>query len=153
MESPYRSGSIIESPVGLIIVRLGTRSNAMTVSFFSELAHHPTSLWVSIAQSSYTHSVIERSGQFSLAVLSAKQKAIAYLCGTVSGRERDKCSGLRLYTSRQGFLFLDGALASSACRVRETRRIGDHTIFLADIVEADLDTQQPLLRHLMLSDL
>ena len=153
VESPYISGSVIESPVGLILVGLDSRTNAMTMSYFSELAHHPTSLWVSIAQSSYTHSLIEESGQFSLVVLSIKQKEIARICGTVSGRNQDKCAMLSLYRSRQNFLFLEGAICSTGCRLRDKRSVGDHTLFFADIVEGDLDTCQSGMSHLMLSDM
>ncbi|MFQ5850244.1 MAG: flavin reductase family protein [Candidatus Binatia bacterium] len=153
MESPYISGSVIDSVVGLIVVEVDKRLNAMTVSSFSELAHHPTSLWVSIAQSSYTHSLIEKSCQFSLVVLSAKQKDIAIACGTVSGRDQEKCARLRLYRSPQGFLFLDGAIATTACRVRDKLKVGNHTVFLANILEGDLDTRQSRRGHLMLSDL
>ena len=153
MESRYISGSVLESPVGMIVVEPGRHWNAMTASFFSELADHPASLWVSIAQSSYTQSLIEESAKFSLVVLSVRQKDIAWVCGTISGRDQDKCAKLRLYRSQQNFLFLDGAITSTGCRVKDKQKVGDHTLFLADIVEGDLDTRQSGLRHLILSDL
>jgi flavin reductase (DIM6/NTAB) family NADH-FMN oxidoreductase RutF len=153
MESPYISGSIIESPVGLVLVRMGDRSNAMTVSCFSEAAHHPTTLWVSIQQATYTHSLLEKSGRFSLILLSNKQKDIAVACGSVSGRFRDKCADLNLYTTPSGFLFMKDVLASTACQVREAHSIGDHTLFLAEILEGEVDSRRSHLPHLLLSDL
>jgi len=53
--SIYITGSVIESAVGLVIVKTGERRNAMTVSMFSEVAHHPTALWVAIATGTLTH--------------------------------------------------------------------------------------------------
>lgn len=153
MISPYITDSLIESAVGLIVVAAGQRRNAMTLSFFSEVAHHPTTLWVSVAQTAYTHSLIEEAGQFSLIVLNQTQKKIALACGTISGRDRDKCAALNLYRNPEGFLFLDQALASTACRVRHSVPIGEHTLFVADILEAELDSRTGHLRQLLLSDL
>ena len=151
--SPYITGSVIESAVGLLLVETGSRRNAMTISCFSEAAHHPSTLWISVAKSAYSNSLILETGNFSLAILNQKQKEIAMHCGTVSGREHDKCASLDLYHSHDGFLFLRRALASTACSVRQSIEIDDHTLFVADILSSDLDSRSAHLRQLLLSDL
>lgn len=153
LTSPYITESIIESAVGLVLVKTPNRSNVMTVSFFSEVAHHPTALWVSISQQTYTHSLLEDTGKFTLAVLNQSQKEIALNCGSVSGRDQDKCASLDLYDSPSGFLFLHGSLASTGCSVRRIEQVGDHSLFVADIIESHLDSRKAHLRHLLLSDL
>jgi len=153
MTSIYTSQSVIESAVGLVLVQAGEQRNAMTVSFFSEVAHHPTALWVAISPHTLSHSMIEKAGRFSLAVLTQKQAHLAELCGTTSGRETDKCARLDLHASPSGFLFLAGALASTGCVVRHSEPIGDHTIFVANIIEAELDSATLDQRQLLLSDL
>lgn len=153
MTSAYINDSVVEGAVGLVLVKAGDRSNAMTVSFFSEVAHHPTSLWVSVAKSSFTHTLLEETGRFSLAVLNQTQGALALGCGMVSGRDRDKCSTLDLYLTPDGFLFLRGALASTSCAIRQSEDVGDHTLFIADILDSHLDSRKAHLRHLLLSDL
>lgn len=153
MNSPYIGGAVIDGPVGLIVSEARGRRNAMAVSWFSEAAHHPASLWVSIARTAYTHELIEAGGAFSLIVLHRKQKGIARRCGEVSGREADKCAGLALYRSHEGFLFLAEALASVACRVRSSRSLGDHTLFVADIVGGEVETRRAGRRHLLTTDL
>ena len=125
----------------------------MTVSFFSEVAHHPTSLWVSIAKSSYTHELIEETGRFSLAVLNQTQGKLALACGSASGRDQDKCAALSLYPGPEGYLFLNEALASTACSVSQAVSIGDHTLFLADILHSEMESRKSHLRQLLLSDL
>lgn len=124
----------------------------MTISFFSEAAHHPASLWVSIHQTSYTHALLAETGRFGLAVLHQGQGALALGCGTVSGRDCDKGSALAVYRSPAGFPFLRDVLASTACRVRQTTPLGDYTLFIADIVEADVDSRT-YRRHLLGRDL
>jgi flavin reductase (DIM6/NTAB) family NADH-FMN oxidoreductase RutF len=151
--SPYITNSVIESAVGLVLIKAGEISNAMTVSLFSEVAHHPTALWVSIHRDSYTHSLLREKPEFSLAVLNQTQKQVALACGTVSGRDQNKCLALDLYLNSSGFLFLQGALASTSCRVRQSVDLDDHTLFVADIIEAELESRTSHLRHLLLSDL
>lgn len=153
MTSPYLNSALVDSIVGLVLVKAGERSNAMTVSFFSEVAHHPTSLWVSIAKTSYTHGLIEETGKFSLAVLNQTQQEIALACGSASGRDQDKCAALSLYPGPDGYLFLNDALASTACSVRQSVDIGDHTLFIADILHSDMESRKSHLRQLLLSDL
>ena len=153
LANPYITHSAVASTVGLVIVKAGDRTNAMTVSFFSEAAHHPTSLWVSIARTTYTHRLIdEAGGQFSLIVLHRKQRQIALACGSVSGRDRDKCASLSLYKGPEGFLFLAGALSSTACRVRQSATLDEYTLFIADIIRGEVESRTSHLRPLLLSD-
>lgn len=143
----------MESAVGIVLVKAGDVCNAMTVSLFSEVAHHPTALWVSINKSSYTHSLLQSQPEFSLAILNQKQKEIAIKCGTISGRERDKCSELRLFQNPSGFLFLQEALASTSCRIKHSEDFEEHTLFIADILESVMESRSSHLRHLLISDL
>ncbi len=150
--SAYLETSITESPVALVIVQHDGRRNAMTASFFSEVSHHPTSLWVSIAKSSLTHEMLNAAKTFSLIVLHEKQGALAQMCGSVSGRNVDKCAALPL-TAHGDHLFLDGALASIACAVTGTLDAGDHTVFLANILAGEIETLNTMRRHLLTVDL
>ena len=151
--SAYITDSVIESAVGLLLVETGSGRNAMTISCFSEAAHHPSTLWISVAKTAYSNALIRETGKFSLAILNRNQKEIALRCGTVSGREHDKCASLDLYQNQDGFLFLRRALASTACKVRQSIEIDDHTLFIADILSSDLDSSSAHLRHLLISDL
>jgi flavin reductase (DIM6/NTAB) family NADH-FMN oxidoreductase RutF len=151
--SQYLSRAIVESAVGLVITEHGDRANAMTVSFFSEAAHHPTTCWISIAQTAYTHHLLCASRRFSLIVLHEKQQEIATRCGSLSGRDHDKCATLKLYRGPQGFLCLDDAIASVACRIRSEHPLQDHTLFIADMVAADVETRSTVRRNLLTIDL
>ena len=153
MSSPYLDGSVVVSPVGLVLTEWQGKRNAMTVSFFSEVAHHPTTLWVSIEQSSYTHDLIQASGRFTLVVLDDRQAALAQACGSVSGRQSDKCAGLKLYRGPGDELYMEDAFASAACRVRNARPLGVHTLFIADILAGEFESRRSIHRHLLTTDL
>jgi flavin reductase (DIM6/NTAB) family NADH-FMN oxidoreductase RutF len=150
---PYVARAAVESTVGLVIVRSGDRVNAMTVSFFSELAHYPASIWISVSPKSYTHALLSEMGEFSLALLHRGQADIAIACGTVSGRDKNKCSQLELYDNGSGFLFLKDAISSTACRVYRSLSLGDHTMFLAKMLSGDIRNGRVRLPNLLISDL
>jgi flavin reductase (DIM6/NTAB) family NADH-FMN oxidoreductase RutF len=153
MTSAYLKAPVTPSAVGLVITRAGTASNVMTVSFFSEVAHYPAALWVSIHEGSYTHQLIEESGIFTLAVLHEGQRELALHCGTVSGRDKDKCAAVGLHAGPEGFLFPDDALTAVACRVRTRRKLDDHTLYIADLLVGELETKRSIRRHLLTVDL
>jgi flavin reductase (DIM6/NTAB) family NADH-FMN oxidoreductase RutF len=149
----YLTSCVVESPVALVLVEAGSRRDAAAVSYFSELAHHPTTLWVSIARDSLTYELLESSQKFALAVLARDQREIALLCGQSSGRDTDKCAALNLYRHESAFWFLRGALACSACRVRQTIDVGDHRVYMADILSGVVDSRRAHMRQLLQGDL
>ena len=151
MLSSYAT-TLMPAPVAIVIASAGDRRDASTVTFFSEVAHHPTSLWVSLNTSSLTHELVQESGEFTLSVLSRKQRDLALACGTISGRQADKCAGLDLVLTPRGFHYLVGAIASTACRVRRTISLGDHTVFIADMLEGERDTRAARLGPLLSID-
>ena len=154
MCADYLKSPVVNGPVALIIASDGSRVNAMTVRFFSEVAHHPSSLWVSVERGSYTHELIEKTGAFTLATLHDGQAALALECGSASGRDHDKSLGDRLYKNASGHLFLRDAISSTACRVRQKIPMGGHTLLIADMLEGDFDSRHFVLRrHLLVSDL
>ena len=150
--SPYFDG-LTPAPVGLVLVNADGRRNASTVTFFSEVAHYPTAMWVSLNTSSLSHDLIRSCGAFTLSVLSRKQRDIAIACGTVSGRDADKCATLDVTETPGGFLYLLGAVASTACRVTQTVPLGDHTLFVANLIEGERDTRAARLGPLLSIDL
>jgi flavin reductase (DIM6/NTAB) family NADH-FMN oxidoreductase RutF len=151
-KSPYCDG-LVPAPVGVVLVHADGRRNATTVTFFSEVAHHPTSMWVSLNVTSLAHELVQSRGDFTLSVLSKRQRDVALACGTASGRDVNKCAALDLTTTASGFLYLQGAVASTACRIRQAIPIGDHTVFIADLVEGERDTQAARLGVLLSTDL
>lgn len=153
VESPYLKAEVSEAPVGLVIVNSGGVRNAMTVSLFSEVAHYPIGLWVSIAKDSYTHSLLSAAPEFTFVTLHRGQGGVARACGTESGRERDKCAGLDLYEGGGGFQFLRDSIASTACRIKRSMDLGTHTLHVAEILFGDVTRRSGLPRHLLLSDL
>jgi flavin reductase (DIM6/NTAB) family NADH-FMN oxidoreductase RutF len=151
-DNRYLKHSVMNGPVGLITTKRRDEANVMTVSFFSDVAHYPTTLWVSINRDTLTHALISETHLFCLVLLHQKQAQLALACGSVSGRKQDKAKLMPLVTHGD-FLFVPDSLSSTACRVRHQVPVGDHTLFVADVLEGEVNSRNSTYRHLMLSDL
>ena len=124
----------LESIVGLLVVDDHGEPRAIRTAFFSEVAHHPTSLWVSVEKGSRIFERIIESRQFTMAVLHCGQQ-----------------EGWRFY-SHDGFHFVEDALSSTACRVLQEIDLGTHTVFVAEMIEGHVRKGHPK-RNLLASDL
>ncbi len=152
-DSPYLRGAVLPAPVGLIVAEAAGTANAMTVSLYSEVAHYPTSMWVAVSPRSHTHGILLETGKFSFITLHSRQAVIAAACGTTSGRDAPKAGLLDLYRHGEGFLFLDDAMASTACVVDRHHTVGDHTLFICRMLSGDVTSRGTSERQLLLSDL
>jgi flavin reductase (DIM6/NTAB) family NADH-FMN oxidoreductase RutF len=149
--SPPGSDSI----VGIVLAEAGNERLAMTTASFAEAAHHPCSLWVAIEKASRIHSLIERSGAFSLAILHARQHALARFCNVPGGRTLSELQqqGASVYVHGERYLFLADAITANACGVRQSYDFDDRTLFIADITACHVDSRRTHLRQLLLSEL
>lgn len=119
---------------------------AMYVSFVPPLvaiAEHP---------GSRTAKLIARTGAFSISFLGRAQQPFAEAAGA-SGSGHDKFATLGIPTEPapdgRGAPGVAGALAILWCTVRETWPVGDHTLFVGEVVADRVasDGADALLRH------
>ena len=150
--SKYLSGSVVDSRVAIVLAEDGERRTVATVSFFAELADHPNSLWISLTPECYSQELIQASGRFTLAVLHEGQQDLAWHCALSSGRDTDKLSKIKTRRGRHGFLIPDDCLSAAACQVRTSKIVGDHVLFVADIVAGER-TNRDSHRALLTRDL
>lgn len=108
------------------------------------MAHHPTTLWVSIPTETPAHADVSATGRFALAVLHDGQAALAL--SPDAGR-------LPLFQAEDGLWYLEGALANMSCQVRRRVELPGHTLFIADIQRGMNDTETVGRRHLLTTDL
>jgi len=153
MDSIKANRPVVVSPVALVLTEWQGKRCAKTTSFFSEVAHHPTTLWVSIEHSSEAHELIQASGRFTLVVLDQNQAQIARACDPVSQWMADNFAGLKVYCGPEDALHVEDAFASAVCRVRSARKIDGYTIFIADILAGEFESRRSIHRHLLTTDL
>ena len=118
--------------------------HGMTANAFASVSLEPPLVLVSISRHRNTHLHIQRSGRFGVNVLARNQEMIARYFA-----QSDKPSGeepKNLWRSdNAGSPRMEGALAFLGCSVVASHSYGDHTIFIAEVDEVDIQPGLPLL--------
>ncbi|MBW1981371.1 MAG: flavin reductase [Deltaproteobacteria bacterium] len=116
--------------------------NGVTRSWLTQLSYEPTLIGVAIAPLRKCHGMIVRSGQFAVNVLGQDQVDLAARFGFTTGRQVDKFQGIDIEHTAAGLPLLPQALAYIDCNVVETIDIGDHTLFVGQVTEAEILDQE-----------
>jgi flavin reductase (DIM6/NTAB) family NADH-FMN oxidoreductase RutF len=117
----------------------GSRRNGMTLNWATQVSFDPKWLGISVEHGAFTHELVEAGGVFSLNIIDREDRAIV--------RKFTKPVEVDLDArTLNGFPYFDGpatgapVLAQSVayleCEVRRPVEIGDHTLFLGQIVHA-----------------
>jgi flavin reductase (DIM6/NTAB) family NADH-FMN oxidoreductase RutF len=141
-------------PSGLYVVGTtdkGERRNAMTLNFATQVSFDPKWIGIGVEREAFTHELISATGVFSCCLVDREDRAIV--------RKFTKPVDVDLTAhTLNGFPYFDGsvtgapvlsqAVAYVECEVRQTVAIGDHSLFLAEIVNAAFlkDEDTPVLR-------
>ncbi len=135
--------------VFVITTKKGEKVNGMTAAWVSRASFKPPLLSVSIGKTRYSHDLIKDSGVFAVNVLSDKQIAVGKHFGFKSGRKTDKFKDIEYETRKTGSPILPDTAGYFDCKVVKTCDAGDHTIFIGEVVDAEVyENNHPLLhRH------
>jgi len=141
-------------PSGLYVVGStdkGERRNGMTLNWASQVSFEPKWLGIAVEREAFTHELIGAGGVFALCLIDREDRAVV--------RKFTKPVEVDLAArTLNGFPYLDGpattapVLAQSVayieCEVRQAVEVGNHTLFLGEIVNAAFlkDEETPVLR-------
>ena len=116
--------------------------HGITVSAFSSLSLDPPLALICIGKSTAVHDTIRKGERFVVNVLSDYQEALS---NRFASKVDDRFDGVALRTGKLGVPVLEGCLATIECRLHETLPGGDHTIFVGEVVNADIREGSPLM--------
>ena len=144
MDRPEHEASAISSALanltnGVYVLgsRRGREMTAMTASWVSQVSERPPYVAVAIRDDRYTHDVVLDSSTFALSVLRDDQVAVATHFAETSGEYHDKLYGIPYGQSPNGSPILLDCLAYLDCRVLDTARAGDHTVFIGEVIAGE----------------
>lgn len=138
-------------PTGLTLIGSSWQGsvNVMTAGWAVCSSAKPPLVSVYVYHKWFTRELISKSGEFVVNVLASDQVAAAEICGTVSGRRADKYAKAKLQTRRGEKVnvpLIEGCLANLECKVVAEYEVGDHILFVGEIVAAhDGGRRDPLL--------
>lgn len=118
-------------------------AHGMTANAFSSVSLQPPLVLLCVDHKANTHTLIRKQGRFGINILSQGQQRLAEYFAMKQKCAQDAPGSCTLTTS--GVPRLDGCLAFLGCQVVGAHEYGDHTIFVARVEEADVNSGQPLL--------
>jgi flavin reductase (DIM6/NTAB) family NADH-FMN oxidoreductase RutF len=139
--------SRFDREIWLVTARAGSISGGLIATFVHEASIAPEMprLILGVAKQHHTWGIIEASGAFALHLISEKQLDWVWRFGLQSGHQVDKLTGLHVSAGITGSPLLCDALAWLECRVESRLDTGDRTVYLAEVVEAELTSAEPFL--------
>ena len=125
----------------LLSVRADGRDNGCIINTAQQVANDPTRVAISVIQKNLTHDMLKASGAFNLSAISADAPFEVFKhYGMQSGRAVDKFDGAKdVARSANGLYYLTHyANAYISCRVVESMDLGSHTLFIAEVTDAEV---------------
>ncbi|MDD2703043.1 MAG: flavin reductase family protein [Candidatus Omnitrophica bacterium] len=119
------------------------KTDIVTVAWHSPLCRKPPLTGISIAKSHLTCEFIGKSGEFIINIPGEPLLKETVLCGSVSGREREKFSEAGLTPVKAKRLVRTPVIGECAghieCYVRDTKEYGDHILFSGEVIYAEAE--------------
>jgi len=139
-------------PSGLYVVgsRAGERRNGMTLNWAMQVSTDPKLMAIAVLNDAFTHELITQGRVFSLCVIDREDRAIVRKF--TKPVEVDPVSrtlnGFAYRDGRSGAPILEQATAWLDCELRESLEVGDHTLFLGEVVDSGFNRPEdtPVLR-------
>ncbi len=135
-------------PTGVTIVTTVYNNEyyGLTVNSFTSLSLDPPLVLVAIDKRLASHEAIDRSNVYAVNILSDDLKELAVRFATAPREDRFK--GLKIRTARTGSPIIEDSIAYLDCRVTAKYPGGDHTIFIGEVVDAQvMKNKLPLIYY------
>lgn len=112
-----------------------------TASAVASLSMDPPMMLICLNRTSATHDVVANSRVFGVNILAQNQAGTAM---QFARKGTDKFAGVDWTEAAGKVPWIDGALASIACRVVDTAAGGTHTVFMGEVLDAEAFPGEPL---------
>ena len=112
--------------------------NGMIATWVSQVSSHPPLIVVCVKKERYSHHMIKDSGIFVLNVLKDSQKDLVSIFKSRVKTKSDKFKGIPYFIKNTGAPIVKDALAYLECKVTSSIDPGDHTIFLGEVISAEM---------------
>lgn len=133
--------------VFMLAAKAGDKVNGCITNTCIQVANSPTRVAISVLNTNYTCDLIKEGGVFCLSLLdkTCTMETIRHF-GFQSGRDVDKFGHIRPKLDGNGVPYLGWqSCAYLSCRVVSSQDLGSHTLFIAEVEDAQrLSDQEPL---------
>ena len=116
------------------------KRNVLAVAWSSPVSRKPAIIAASIARTHYSCTLIKKSKEFVINVPEASLLDAVLYCGSHSGYDVDKFAQTKLTPCAAHRLsqapLIEQCIGHLECRVKNEEEIGDHCLFIAEVVYA-----------------
>lgn len=134
--------------ITVITTRSGDHAYGMTANAFSSVSLDPPLILICAKKGAEGSEHIDRNGIFAVNILAADQEPLSrYFSSKDRPRGRDAFRDVAHRTVVTGSPILEGVVGYLDCRLHESHSVGDHEIFIGEVVALDASDREPLLFH------
>ena len=136
------SETLYPVPVVLVSCQARDAANIITIAWCGVVCSKPPLLSISIRPSRYSHSIISQARDFVINIPSKDLLREADLCGTVSGRDKDKfelCKFTKIDSSIVRCPMIKECPVNIECKLINILNLGAHDMFIGEVVKVHAD--------------
>lgn len=115
----------------------------LTVSAFTSVSLNPPLVLISIRNESTATSLFQKAQRYCVNILAEDQQPIAEKF-SLQG-EAGRFQNLNYYIGKGGSPIIRGCIGYIDCRLEQTIVLGDHTVFIGEVIELAAEKKPPLL--------
>lgn len=119
-----------------ITVRDGEEVNGFTANWIAQASFEPPMVMLAVENDGRSIAIMRRTGSFAVNVYESGQRETAGHFGRRSATHPRKMADVPYETGETGAPLLPDALGHLECLVRGELTAGDHTVFVAEVVQA-----------------
>lgn len=140
----WKPGTMIY-PLPAVLVSCGRTEeeyNLLTVAWTGTVCTNPPMCYVSIRPERHSYPIIRRTGEFVINLTTSAMARATDWCGVKSGRDFDKFRETGLTPRKAAVVdapVVDESPIAIECRVRQVIPLGSHDMFLAEVVNVQVD--------------
>ena len=133
----------------VLTAKEGGKDNGCIVNTVIQVTTEPNCIAVAVNKKNYTHDMIERTGMFNVSVLTEKSSFDTYKhWGFQSGADVDKTKEITFSRAKNDIIYLtEETNAFLSARVRSMIDLGTHTLFLAEVTDAEVLSDDPSVTY------
>lgn len=143
---------MIPNALALIGSASGEEWNGMTASWITQLSMEPVLIGVGIDNKAVTHRLVSEGGSFTVNLWDPDDTRVFVKFSKPAERDDNTLNGRPVKTATTGAPVFEEAIAWMDCEVRQTIDLGTHTLFIGEIVDAGVSSDEEEERAANIND-
>lgn len=143
MKKSLKAGTYL-APVPAVMVSCGTQeeANIITLAWVGTVNSEPPIVSISIRYSRHSYAIVEKTGEFTVNLVTKELVRATDVCGVLSGRDCDKFERARLHKGEGVAVscpYIQESPVSLECKVVKRVDFPTHAVFFGEIVNVVAD--------------